>query len=108
MSCLPQPCCPTCEARVGEKHTGVCDVARCLATGLQRSGHGDSCRCPQDIWTGHWPGEAECAEFGWLYGPGLPDLNRLYTHATWDPAARRWIRTEPTSPTAPAPEGDSP
>ncbi|MEU0511597.1 hypothetical protein [Amycolatopsis sp. NPDC006125] len=51
------------------------------------------------MWTGRWPSEAECAEFGWMLGPGLPDFNRLLTTATWDPVAYRWAR-----PTA---EGDT-
>lgn len=87
----PEPHCPDCGVGIGQAHIEGCDVARCLATGLQRLGHAPSCRCPQDVWTGRWPGEAECEEFGWTYGPGLPDLNRLLTTATWDPAAHRWI-----------------
>jgi len=86
--------CPDCHAEIGQAHREGCDVARCLATGLQRLGHG-ACRCPQDVWTGRWPGEAECAEFGWMLGPGLPDLTRLITTATWDPVAYRWIRPDP-------------
>jgi hypothetical protein len=26
-----------------------------------------------------------------MLGPGLPDLNRLYTEATWDPAQHAWV-----------------
>ncbi|WP_267284139.1 hypothetical protein [Amycolatopsis japonica] len=39
-------------------------------------------------------GMAECIEFGWMQegDPSLPDLNRLYTAATWNPRRRRWTR----------------
>jgi hypothetical protein len=84
--------CPDCHVGIGRAHSEGCDVARCLATGLQRLGHDASCRCPRDVWTGRWPGEAECREFGWMLGPGLPDLNRLITTATWDPDVHRWTR----------------
>jgi hypothetical protein len=62
-----------------------------MRTGLQRLGHGD-CPCAVDVWTGTWPGEDECREFGWTFGPDLPDLNRLYTEAVWNPAKKRWVR----------------
>jgi hypothetical protein len=91
----PEPNCPSCQAGAGKPHRQPCDVARCLSTGLQRQ---PSCRCPQDTWTGRWPGEAECEEFGWMLGPGMPDLNRLYTNATWDPAACRWTLPDVPSP----------
>ncbi|MGW4826282.1 hypothetical protein ACWEOG_01780 [Amycolatopsis japonica] len=87
-----EPSCPDCRAEIGHSHREGCDVARCLATGLQRLGHDETCPCPQDTWSGLWPGEAECIEFGWMYGPGLPDLNRLLTTAAWDPVAHRWTR----------------
>ncbi|GAB2790518.1 hypothetical protein [Amycolatopsis magusensis] len=99
----PQPFCPDCEAGIGHAHREGCDVARCLVTGLQRLSHdAESCRCPRDTWTGLWPGATECAEFGWMLGPGLPDLHRLYTAATWNPALRRWTRPGHHTPT---PEG---
>jgi hypothetical protein len=87
----PEPTCPSCQVGIGQAHRPPCDVARCLDTGLQRQ---PSCRCPRDIWTGRWPGEAECEEFGWMLGPGMPDLNRLLATATWDPTKHRWTRPD--------------
>lgn len=117
--------CPDCGAVIDEPHGDGCDVARCLFTGMQRlmcdGGHyrqdPPGCfapvTCGQDIWTGTWPGEAECAEFGWWsifreplpgepYGAwvpcepdhpdAVPDLNRLVIDARWDETAGRWVR----------------
>ncbi|MFI7122675.1 hypothetical protein [Amycolatopsis sp. NPDC049868] len=88
-----QPSCPRCHVKIGHVHHEWCSVARCLATGGQRTGHDEACPCTEDIWSGRWPGAAECFEFGWTYGDdGLPDLNRLMATATWDPVAHRWIQ----------------
>lgn len=103
--------CPDCGAKPGEQHLGSCHVARCMETGLQQlkctifgSQHDD---CGKDIWTGLWPGEAECREFGWfaVYIPdsgwqscppdapdALPHLKRLRSEATWDRESHRWVR----------------
>lgn len=48
------------------------------------------------IWTGVWPGEAECREFGWLTPEGGPDLNRLMANAqggwvVWNKTLGRWV-----------------
>jgi hypothetical protein len=112
-----QPTCPDCAATIGGAHDNGCDVARCLATGGQRiqcDGHDDTHPyaehdCGQQTWTGRWPGEAECAEFGWWVqdrcaeglgfvpcAPDAPgateDLNRLVRDAVWDAQAGRWQR----------------
>ena len=96
--------CPDCDAAIGEEHDD-CDVARCLHTGLSRLGcDGEGHDCGQDVWTGRWPGDAECEEFGWYAvgppwvscPPGTPgagpDLNRLATEARWDRDQRRWVK----------------
>lgn len=116
--------CPDCQVPAGTAHEDGCDVARCLATGGQRL----SCRqpttrhdladgaavgfiphdCGSDVWTGEWPGVAECREFGWWVqdrcaeglgwvpctpdAPGATeDLNRLARDARWSPAQARWV-----------------
>jgi hypothetical protein len=93
-----EPNCPKCEARIGHAHSDRCDVARCLATGLQRFDHPPTCPCPQDVWSGRPPGTDECEEFGWMLDSGFPDLNRLVTTATWDATAHRWTRPTTTTP----------
>jgi hypothetical protein len=85
------PDCPSCEVAIGQPHLDRCDVARCLVTGLQRSGCDAAHDCGTDIWSGRWPGETDCERLGWMLAPGLPDLNRLYAEATWDPAQRAWV-----------------
>lgn len=100
--------CPDCQVQPGDPHHQNCDVARCLVTGMQRL----QCRdydCGDDVWTGLWPGEAECREYGWYvqFDPGRgwvrcdaddqgaePDLNRLLVEASWNPSTRRWVRDE--------------
>jgi hypothetical protein len=100
--------CADCAVEPGQPHLEGCDVARCVWTGHQRlsccSGHD----CGTDYWTGDWPGDAECREFGWWVqdrcaeglgwvpcdkdAPGATeDLNRLHRDAVWDVASRRWV-----------------
>lgn len=125
--------CGDCAVKPGEPHKGGCDVARCLMTGGQRLGcegpkdefgfprytqitHDDGSKavvphdCGWDVWTGEWPGDAECREFGWwvqdrcaegmgfvrcaLDAPGArEDLNRLVGsgEAVWSVDRRRWV-----------------
>jgi hypothetical protein len=90
------PNCPDCDVAVGTAHISYdydgCDVARCLVTGLQRL----SCEADhdhgQDVWSGWWPGTLDCEQLGWMIGPGLPDLNRLYTEAVWDRERCLWVK----------------
>lgn len=99
--------CGDCAAKPGDPHSDGCDVARCLVTGIQRlqcTGRHD---CGSQVWSGAWPGDAECEEFDWwaeeseatkqwFRQNGWPvsdqphhDLNRLHMETDWDPAARR-------------------
>lgn len=101
--------CPDCGVAPGQMHAAGCDVAACGACGGQRL----SCGCPANEpvlpWSGEWPGEAECREFGWyaVLVPGsgwvpclptaagaVPDLSRLYAEADWDRAQGRFVRPE--------------
>lgn len=110
--------CNDCGAQPGTSHEDGCDIARCMETGLQRIQHDcgphcDTClcqSCDDDIWTGEWPGVAECREYGWysFFGPdygqtgwircapdhpaATEDLNRLQTECTWNPDRKRWQR----------------
>lgn len=107
--------CGDCAAKPDQLHSGGCDVERCPKCGGQII----SCECftdetwPEDAaripWTGIWPGEAECIEFGWyskfVEGRGWvrcekadpeagPDLNRLASfggEAAWDRKLRRFV-----------------
>lgn len=121
--------CHDCGAQPGTAHDENCDVARCLLTGQQRlvcqamadegldvpgptgemvhipaSHPGEDCR--GDVWTGEWPGTAECREYGlWVYcpptgspvpcGPDHPDavadVTALMRNGRWDREAQRWV-----------------
>jgi len=100
--------CSDCGAAVGTIHSFGCFRERCPKCGLQAIG----CDCFGSVknsermpWTGQWPGDAECREFGWyakfVDGQWVPcekddpcateDLNRLYAQAVWNPEAKRWV-----------------
>jgi hypothetical protein len=115
--------CADCGAAVGSPHTPGCDVARCLVDGEQRLRCFARHDCGQDVWTGRWPGDVECAEFGWWVqdrcaeglgfvrcaadAPGaVADLNRLHWEAVWDRTAGRWRRREARGLGAPSPGGE--
>lgn len=84
--------CPDCGTPVGHLHRDGCDVARCKWSGRQylSCDNDHAGRCELTAWTGSWPGEDFALAQGWLYGPGLPDLNRVYLEQSqgtvvWDP-----------------------
>jgi hypothetical protein len=126
---LAHPC-QDCGATPGTEHGDGCDTARCLAYGTQRlqcmpgarmvvrgvfhwggvdvDWEQDGHDCGRDLWTGRWPGVAECEEFDWwaVFVPNgnpswrpvpagtpaaVPDLNRLVTEAKWDAQQVRWV-----------------
>ena len=101
--------CHDCGVDPRQLHKAGCDVERCPTCGGQMLG----CGCPEEDqrdrlpWTGEWPGDAECREFGWYCDRDNPcrrcsaddpnateDLNRLAREARWDRAARRFVRKE--------------
>lgn len=100
--------CPDCGVFPGNKHLDGCDVERCPDCGGQII----SCCCegdltmPRLLWTGEWPGVAECREFGWyskmVDGKGwvecnkdepgaTEDLNRLLKCGVWDKDRGRYV-----------------
>lgn len=106
---LAADCCRVIRAAGGE------ELANELADylGLENPEHD----CGEDVWTGEWPGDAECREYGfWCYwgpdmgeqgwvrcgppgsDPDVPftivreDLNRLLSECAWDSQAKRWVR----------------
>ncbi|WP_329020497.1 hypothetical protein [Streptomyces sp. NBC_01601] len=105
--------CPDCSVRPGQLHRHGCDVARCAESGLQRLGCSHTRSACNTRWSGHWPGDAECWEYGFLIHPSpegkaagfppLPDLNRLYTECDWDPEQQRMVLS--TAHTAAVMEG---
>ncbi|MEU7158537.1 YgjP-like metallopeptidase domain-containing protein [Streptomyces chrestomyceticus] len=100
----PTGACSACSAAPGTLHADHCDIARCALTGRQRGTCHPANVC-NTIWTGQYPGVAECAEYGFYYrhGPNgyepcnadAPDahhdLNRLYAECHWDIAAQRMV-----------------
>jgi hypothetical protein len=105
--------CHDCQAKPDEAHEPGCDVARCMWTGRQAIAcDAEDHDCGEDVWTGEWPGDVECREYGfWCYevedppgspytrwvrcGPDHPDatedLTRLVTWCRWDREQRKWV-----------------
>lgn len=104
---IQKPSCGDCGVVAGSFHLEGCDVARCGYLGIQRlqcSHPGSECNTR---WSGVWPGERECEEYGWYarFIPGSgwqqcekddegagPDLNRLYWECRWDVSLQRMVR----------------
>lgn len=113
--------CSDCGVNPGLEHLDGCDVARCFETGFQRLlclGEDVGHDCGRDVWTGDWPGSAECREFGWYcyFDPDSgrwvqisedvidtfrrecpdvmiqEDLGRLYSDAEWDRERGRFVQ----------------
>ena len=103
--------CPDCGVKVGRLHKPHCDVERCPSCGNQLLSCFDcgaaAKRTRRMPWSGEWPGDAECREFGWFAKftkagwqeceaddpEAEPDLNKLGApHAKWDVDAQRWVR----------------
>lgn len=101
--------CPDCGVAIGDRHEPGCDVARCVGCGAQTLSHhafGDAeCEVtawPMQTWTGEWPGEAECREWG-ISGPtALDNLNHLIRSgiAHWSSEQERYVRPEVHDPAA--------
>lgn len=104
--------CPDCQVAPGGPHHEGCDVARCPVCGTQRL------QCSEhqpaemsSIWTGRWPGDAECERLGWYCywdGPrgwvscsadragAVGDLNRLLLaglrgELAWSRDKQEWV-----------------
>jgi len=83
--------CPDCQAAAGQPHASGCDVARCMATGLQRiscdgeHGEYDDHGCGQDRWLAGWPGMDDADRYG-------VTLNELRPPAfLWSREFQRWL-----------------
>jgi predicted Zn-ribbon and HTH transcriptional regulator len=91
--------CPDCGVHVGLPHEQGCDVARCPECGTQRiqcDEPGHDIDDDRAVWTGLWPGLAECRRLGWYVG-GREDLNRLaFAGATgelsWDSTRQEFVQ----------------
>ncbi|MFZ3493141.1 YgjP-like metallopeptidase domain-containing protein [Streptomyces sp. 5.8] len=97
--------CPKCHAHPGQLHTDRCTIARCALTGRQRSGCNHPGTGCLTLWSGRWPGDEECEEYGFYYRDGASgaepcnaddedaayDLNRLHRECTWDVRLQRMV-----------------
>src|SRR5579859_7479562 len=95
--------CYECEVSPGQLHELGCDAEQCPYCGrhLLSCEHylfgevtppPDTDRLP---WTGEWPGEAECREYGWFRADGCCypalDLDRFLKEAAWDREKKRFV-----------------
>ncbi len=98
------PPCPDCAAQVGGLHMSGCDVEQCPICGGQLLSCGHRPRTRLIPWSGQWPGDLECQEFGWYsymsmagwvrcsadYPDATEDLNRLHIDAVWNRKNQRF------------------
>ena len=107
---IPTYRCPECCVTIGMPHVNGCDVERCPECGRQKI----SCDCdvqnsstlPAIVWSGFWPGELECFEYGlfcvfkngsgWVkcaadFPGASADINTLFSCGHWDKKALRWV-----------------
>jgi hypothetical protein len=76
--------CPCCQVIPGQTHEVSCDVARCAHCGWQHI-QCDSPAARPDAWSGEWPGDLECREFGlWV--------------KEWDATNPGWFKTTADDP----------
>jgi len=94
MSMNPDTTCHDCGTAPGDLHRPDCDVERCPRCLQQLI----SCDCPRRPprqhripWSGEWPGEAECREWGWVTADGEPDIWRVVWGARWDRKEGRFV-----------------
>lgn len=100
--------CPDCAAHPGQIHLSKCNEARCVYDGEQRVTHlGRQWHdCGKSVWTGEFPGTAECREYGlWCRWSGVfgyipcdaddlgavPDVHVLMEWGRWDQIHQRWV-----------------
>jgi hypothetical protein len=94
MSMPASSCCPDCGTAPGDLHLDECDIERCPYCVQQLV----SCDCRRPPrrhripWTGEWPGEWECREWGWVTADGQSDIRRLVKEAWWDWRRGRFVR----------------
>lgn len=91
----PDNSCPDCGVTPGDLHHHECDIERCPRCLRQLA----SCDCPRRPprrhripWSGQWPGEAECLQWGWVLPDGEPDIGRLVKEATWDWRQEKYVQ----------------
>jgi hypothetical protein len=81
--------CPSCRTPIGKVHKAGCAVGRCKSHGESRDQCMGSGRHASTTYWGVYPGTIEAIKRGWIVksrGATTPNLNRVLTQLTWDPA----------------------